>query len=75
MTAEKLRHESDKDQVDLLNLGEVVNDHLKNALNRLKLRRYFSLSKELPAVDTRNGNETGIVKLIFPLLPNVFVNT
>ena len=54
--------------------GEVVNDHLNNSLNRLKLRRYFSLSKDLPAIDTRHGNEEGVVKFLYPLLPKVYVS-
>ena len=32
------------------------------------------MSKDLPAIDTRHGNEEGVVKFLYPLLPKVYVS-
>jgi hypothetical protein len=53
---------------------EVVNNHVDDAIKRLKLRRVFSLCTPLPSLDTKDGYEAAIVQFLRPLLPTVFVS-
>ena len=54
--------------------NQVVNNHVDEAIKRLKLRRVFSLSTPLPNLDTEDGREAAIVRFLRPLLPTVFVS-
>ena len=54
--------------------NQVVNNHVDEAIKRLKLRRVFSLSTPLPNLDTQDGREAAIVRFLRPLLPTVFVS-